>query len=177
MILKELIRNNSWLSVKLRLLDLYPEEIENISEYESVYNQLGIMNIKESDMILVLESVFNDGIDNEPYVDVYGKKGKTQDENRESEIIDSYALEITSWDEWLGMEIDQKTIEKFTKLEIISHCLYEMTFIDFEQDEIQQEFERIKRTTDKIKNMTEEERKEKLIPWDKLKNELNSEDE
>ncbi len=36
----ELIRQNSWLSVELTLLDIYHEEKKNISGYEEIFRQL-----------------------------------------------------------------------------------------------------------------------------------------
>ena len=36
----ELIRQNSWLSVELTLLDIYCEEKKNISGYEEIFRQL-----------------------------------------------------------------------------------------------------------------------------------------
>lgn len=60
------------------------------------------------------------------------------------------------------MDIDPNTLKTFSKLEIISHCLYEMTFIGFEEEEIQAEMDRINDTVEEIKNMTDEEKKEKL---------------
>jgi len=40
-----------------------------------------------------------------------------------------YAIEFTEWKQWLGMDIASVTLKRFLELEIITHCLYEMTFI------------------------------------------------
>ncbi|MDP3643097.1 MAG: hypothetical protein Q8S54_07895 [Bacteroidota bacterium] len=68
-------------------------------------------------------------------------------------------------------------IKDFTELELISHCLYEMTFFGFDQEKIQKEMDEIEKEVDEIKNMTEEEKKTKLKSWDDLKKELNMDDE
>jgi len=43
-----------------------------------------------------------------------------------------------------------------------------MTFFSFEQKEIEKEFARINDLVDEIDNMSMEERKEKLIPFDEM---------
>ena len=71
------------------------------------------------------------------------------------------------------MDIDKNTLQDFTELEIIAHCLYEMTFIDFEEEEIQAEMDKLKDIADEYKNMTEEEKKENTISLDDLLKDLD----
>jgi len=47
----ELIRQNSWLSVELTLLDIYPEAKKNISGYEEIFRQLVSMPVIETEML------------------------------------------------------------------------------------------------------------------------------
>jgi hypothetical protein len=45
----------------------------------------------------------------------------------------------------VGIETQPKTLSDFNELEIIAHCLYEMTFGGYEEKEIQAELDRINR--------------------------------
>ncbi|MCL0060381.1 hypothetical protein M1N88_00625 [Dehalococcoidia bacterium] len=55
----------------------------------------------------------------------------------------SYGIDFTDWAEWLGMEIDQESFSKYSELDIIGHCLWEVTFYGFIQDDIRKTIDRI----------------------------------
>jgi hypothetical protein len=169
----EIIKSNNWLSVEMVLLKLYPDEKENISGYEEVFNKLRVLRPKESD-ISILVSWEKDDFDQTDYVNVSGYYNNP-DKNTD-ELTNSLAIEFTPWSDWLGMDVDPNTLKTFNELEIISHCLYEMTFVGFEEEEIQAEMDRINDIVEEIKNMTEEEKKEKLTSWDDLKKEWEQEE-
>lgn len=48
------------------------------------------------------------------------------------------------------MEIDPETLKTLSPLDIICHCLWEMTFIGYEQDEIQTQWQEILQAKDEI---------------------------
>ena len=170
--LHDLIKSNNWLSTRMTLLDLYPDQKEITDEYRSVFENLQLVEPVNDEMLIVLIEYESDTYGtNEPkftYVDVAGKKLK-QDPNSFS---NSYAIEFAKWENWLGMEIAPETLENFNELEIISHCLYEMTFCGYEQDEIQAQFNSINNTIDEYKNLTAEEKNEQTISLDDLKKKL-----
>ena len=169
----EIIKTNSWLSVELVLLQLYPGEKYRISSYEKVFDDLKFLESTDTEISIVISWV-KDDFDNLEYVDVSGcERIDTQLPNEQNH---SLALEFTSWDKWLGMDVDEKTLQDFTEFEIISHCLYEMTFISFDQKIIQEEIDKLEKLADELRNMSEEEKKVKLKSWDELKNELNWDD-
>ena len=127
--------------------------------------------MKDSDTTIVLTTVTDETLYDCPYVDVSGRvadKGKGNG-NWASE---SYAIEFKPWDEWLGMTIAEQTLKEFSEPQILAHCLYEMTFVGFNQEEIQKRFEEIFILTEEIKAITNEEREGKLIPWERIKKEL-----
>ncbi|MCS6796219.1 MAG: hypothetical protein NZ516_09690 [Raineya sp.] len=62
----------------------------------------------------------------ETYIDVSGRVKNAQS-------IENYGLEFTKWDKWLGMDLASETIENFSDLEIIAYCLYEMTFLGYDE--------------------------------------------
>lgn len=162
---KDLIRKNSWSSIEIRLIDFYPEEKSRISAYEEVFYKLLIMPEKESDMLIVFDKEYDSDAPNGYYVGVSGRK---KDNTNDGPTMTSfYAIEFTPWDEWLSMEIDSNTINEFTEHDIIAHCLYEMTFIGFDEMKIQGKLNQLTKTAEAVEDMTEEE-KAKLITIDKL---------
>ena len=67
-----------------------------------------------------------------------------------SEPSQYLALEWTSWSKWLEFEIHKDAIEEWTELEIICHCLLEMTLDGLNQNEIGNTSNQIKMSVDKI---------------------------
>ena len=167
----ELIESNSWLSIEIILLKLYPDEKKNISEYEDVFHKLNLMSPINEDKSIIISNE-KDDFDDEEYVDVSGKYNNPQNEQEDF----SQALEYSPWNEWLGMDIEKQSLLNFSELEIIAHCLYEMTFISFEEGEIEQEMSNMNKEVEQIKNMTKEERKNNLISLEDLFKDLDDEE-
>lgn len=181
--LNDLIKSHHWLSVELILLKLYPDQLDMIDDYKAIFEKLQILAPEEDDMLIVLreyDSYTTDGGELETYVDVSGRK-KQKELNS---MTDSYALEFVEWSKWLGMDLATETTSDFTELEIVAHCLYEMTFIDFDEDGIKGELDSLNDTIDEYKSMTDEERKLNTTTLDELlkgleedKNDQSSEDD
>ena len=181
MTFNDIIKKNSWSSVRHQFLKDYPQEEKNIEGYELVYKKLCLLSPKKSRMRIIVEVVPQDEFNDEPYVVVSGKNGtlnkelddfKYLKEKEDSEYANSevsYAMDFSPWAEWLGMEIDPETANKFSELEIITHCLYEMTFVGFDEETIQKESDKIKKSAEEVKNMTEEEREKNLISFEDFK--------
>ncbi len=171
---KQLIQTNSWLSVATIFLELYPQEEKNISGYKDVFEKLLLLNTDPSDISIVVAN-HKDDFDGEEYVDVSGKYENPK--NQEEEY--SQAIDFTAWSEWLGMEISPESLLNFTELEIIVHCLFEMTFVSFDEKEILREMKKMEASMEEYKNMTSDEKKansktlEELI--EKYGEDLNSE--
>ncbi len=161
----DLLKNNTWLSIEIVLLQLYPDEKKNISTYEQIFNDLKFREPVFGDISIILRNE-QDDFDESEYVDVSGRENNPK-ENTDA-LTDALAIEFTPWNEWLGMDIDKNTLQDFTELEIIAHCLYEMTFMGFEEEEIQAEMDKLKGIADEYKNMSEEEKKENTISLDDL---------
>lgn len=159
--LKDLIQNTGWMNVSSVLTALYPDEEKNLEGYEDVFNQLKIMEPEDIEMVLILETVI-DG--DEEYVDVSGKHKYLKSEDEKY----SQAIEFLPWRQWLGLEIDSKSLQQFSEVEILAHSLYEMTFIAFEEEEIQKRLENIKKRIAAREAMTEEERRENTISMEEF---------
>lgn len=158
---QNLIKSHNWLSVELTLINLYPEQKELIDDYKKVFENLQTLDAEIDEMLIVLKEYHYENEDDiyfKTYVDVSGRK--LGEKNYDS-MTDSYAIEFIKWEKWLGMSLAPETIENFSELEIIAHCLFEMTFCGYEQEEIQEEFESINKTIDDYKNLTNQEKKRK----------------
>ena len=73
------------------------------------------------------------------------------------------------------MTIDRDTLKEFNQLEIISHCLYEMTFMGYDEETIQQYLADMEKSVEDFKNMTEEEKRANTKSLDDLLKELEEE--
>ena len=166
--LYDLIKSNNWLSVELTLIKLYPDQDKMLDEYRNVYEKLKIIEPVDYDELEIILTEYdcdpNFESDKETYVDVSGQK-RILDPNA---ITNGYAIEFLEWDKWLGMDLARETIINFSELEIIAHCLYEMTFIDYEEDEIQEQFNSINDRIEEFKKLTDEEKEQKTVSLDEL---------
>ncbi len=163
----EIIKSNTWLTVELTLLRLYPEQKDSIEHYRLVYEALKFLEPIEMDIDITLYQYHND--DGQPsVVDVSGINLQPSPED----ITNGLAIEFTSWDKWLGMGITPLTLREFSEPEIISHCLNEMTYAGFDQEEIQTEFAKLKSIVDEYKAMSAEEKERHTVSHDELRKRL-----
>lgn len=103
----ELIKSNEWLSIELTLSKLYPDQQESIENYRLVYEALKFLQPVYSDIKIVLYQYYDD--DGQPsVVDVSGLNPNPKPED----ITNGLALEFTSWDRWLGMDINSLTLKE-----------------------------------------------------------------
>jgi len=147
---KDLVLDSDWKKIEKILLTL-DKNNDNLKGYKKVYEELLNLKPKKSDYILKIKHVKND---EEDYEDVFGTlKNDTQ----------NYALEFTSWQEWLGMEIDPKTQKKYSNPSIIANCIYEMTFFGFNQKKIKKKInELLKLRADRSKRISFEDLQKEL---------------
>lgn len=141
------------------------------SGYKKVFEELLFMHPEDSEISIVVAHQ-KDDYDGEEYVNVSGKYANPKSEEEEF----SQAIEFTPWNKWLGMEISQESLQHFSELEIISHCLYEMTFVGFEEEEIQKELNSLEKSIEEYKNMTDEEKKANTISLEELLKDLENDE-
>ncbi len=164
----ELIKSNEWLSIELTLSKLYPDQQGSIENYRLVYEALKFLHPVYSDIKIILYQYYDeDG--NPSVVDVSGLNPNPKPED----ITDGLALEFTSWDKWLGMNIAPLTLKEFTEQEIICYCLNEMTYAGFDEQEIQAGFSKLKSIVDEYKAMTPEEKAKRTISHEELKKRIS----
>jgi len=169
--LAEIIRTNNWLSVELTLLNLYPDQQENIEAYKEVYKKLVTSEIEESEIQIEIEKAYDEVTSEENIPHIYGTKSR----KNENQITENLAIEFVPWKEWLGMNLSRKALADFNELEIISHCLYEMTFMGYIEDEIQGQLTDLEKTVNEYKNMSAEEKKNNTRSIDDLFMEIENE--
>lgn len=156
---KELICKHNWNQVHSTLMQLYPDQEKNIEEYRQVFKELDNIKPVETKMRIVIEDVY-DEYDKNYYTHVSGKDGSLNKESDPEHFKDdeignqevSYAIEFTDWAEWLSMDIDHESLSKYSELEIIGHCLWEMTFYGFTQEDIKKAIDTIDKRAQEAKN-------------------------
>jgi len=152
---KDIVRSCFFKVVKDALLELYPNQKQNIKGYKYVFQTLRLMRpgYNKEGMVIVIERV---GRGKNAYFSVSGvctQKGVKQ----------SYGIEYTPWSKWLGCEVNKQVLKKMKKEEITAHCLWEMTFAGFTQERIRRKINRLKKQVKDI-----EEGRVKTIPYEEV---------
>ncbi len=154
--------------MEAELLRLYPDQSDQVEAFQRVFEQLKSLSPQPSGIVIRLTEIVDDE-DEYVEVDGYYADGRVD----EHTLNDALALDFTPWNQWLGMLMDDQAFGEFTELEIIAHCLYEMTFISFDQEEIQAELDDLKRTVEELEKMSPEERKSNTKSLEDFLGELN----
>jgi hypothetical protein len=161
MTLYELFHSVPWSAVETALSGHYKSGESFTEKHQKVFERVLVMEPVTTPMVLFLNTYTEDG---EDYVDLTGQDGTKNrdmddfkymgipDNDPRADTLVSYALEFRPWQEWLGMAVSPETMEKFPPEEIIAHCLWEMTFIGFEEPEIQKQIEELEKTVEDIKS-------------------------
>lgn len=186
MILKEILNDTSWNDIKDSLVKIYEVTEDNLEGYFNVYCKLISIDPVETGMRIFVDWIEPDGnLNEEGYWVVHGKNGtliKDTDDaklfpNSSEEYFNSevnWALDFSPWNEWLGMKIDESTFNNINlmKSDIVAHCLWEMTFLSYNEEKIQERADDLKRMVDQINNMTEEELKKNTISLEEMEDHI-----
>ena len=127
MTLKELHNNTNWPSVREKLFSLYPDQKKNESGYQMVYERMPLIEPQKSTSEILLSFIEEKEPEYYAYIHISGIE--TNSDSKES-----YSLMLTSWEEWIGMSINETTLKDFTPSEILAHCLLEMTLTGFDPE-------------------------------------------
>ena len=178
--LSQLISTTEWTEVERSLLQQYPDARESLEGYRDTFFQLRRLTPVTTSMRLRIRNTFRPGLDDQPFPEVVGKNGTLNRDQEDFKHLgkaeDStyalaeteFALELEPWDEWLGMEIDADTLDKYLPSEIVAHCLQEMTLFGFNEADIGAQRAELQRRVDELDAMSEQEKKEKLIPVEQV---------
>ena len=162
---KEIIKNNTWLNISEVFLSLYPDQVNNREVYKSIFIHLQEMDMEVCSIRILLEHSLDENSNFTSFIEVFGV-------DSESTFV---ALEFVPWRKWLGMSIEVKTLAHFKALEIIAHCLFEMTFVGFDENKIQEKFLKIKTMKDSLDKLTDKEKLRHTKSLDDLMQELSDE--
>ena len=134
MIFKELINSVQYDDVWAVLVKKYKLKDGACEVYKSVFEELKILKLKpcKPPITLVVAKV-KDCLEPCKFIfDVFGViKG---DKNH-------YALEVTSWNEWLNFSVLDKSIEFYGAADVLAHTLYEMTFFGYSSKDVNEKVE------------------------------------
>jgi len=156
MTFNDLIRKHEWEEIEPVLIKLY-EDVP-IEGYKVVFSELKRLEPLPNDenlSILIKKEI--DHFDGSEFIHVNG----IQPDNKTT-----YGLSFSMWQNWLGYDIHRRSLN-YSEVEIIAHCLWEMTWSGFTQEQIQlQNDELSKRLEDALSGKT------KMIPWSEAKKSL-----
>ena len=111
--------------------------------YLSVYFRLLELPVEETTYKIYLVNQKGYSDENDDYIDVLGY---------DTEDGVSYSLSFTSWSCWLGSEVVEKSLNSFGAVVFVANCLYDMTFMGFSEENIQNELDILK---DRVKEVEE----------------------
>lgn len=147
------------------MLDLYPDQEHNIDGYHNVFAQLHLIKpVRNEDNLVINITLAKDDFFDDGEVEDYYHVGAYVKHDPEQ----TYAIELTPWAEWLGYEVDEEALQLHGEFGFIAHCLWEMTFCGFTEQEIGLQRQELKQIVEDIDSG-----KAKTISWDELKKELD----
>lgn len=154
-----------------RLLELYPNETENLDGYKWTYTvELAKEPIfKKPTLFISIAYIDNVPEEENTYYDVNGIS--EEDSKKEDAWIQGYAIEYCLFNEWLGFGISEKLLTTYSEINIICHCLWEMTFVGFTTEEKQEAIDKLEKACKEVDEAIKNE------DWDKFKEFNCNEDE
>lgn len=124
--LKNLVDHVSWEEVAKVLKTEYKEDWnKSFFGFENVFNRLKEMEPEEIEGEIVV-GYAKDFIDGGEFIAV-------------SHLINGefFVPSFTPWNEWLGMQVSEDSLKRFSPAEIVGHSLWEMTFHGFSERKVE----------------------------------------
>lgn len=154
---KDILAKSSWQNVEKEIINNYPDYKNNILGFKKVYFELfNLVPIENKDQLYINIEENYEG--SKIYYEVFGKQ-----ENDKTK----YALEFTRWEKWLDFYVPEKVFEKFTEDEIIVHCLWEITWLGFDQAIIQEQINDLMKRAEEVEKGNVE-----LKKWEDVKKDI-----
>jgi hypothetical protein len=127
----ELISEHTWQEVESLYLQHYPKEKRYRKKAKAAFEYIKSLNPVTYDMQICIK--YREDFDGN-YHDVLARDGTIRPDGRE----ESFDISLVDWDKWLGMEIDSNTLEKYSGLDILCHCFWEMTWHGYSMEMVKQ---------------------------------------
>ena len=145
MIFKELFDKVEKLKILKTMLDVYPDQENNLVAYDKMFDKLVKMEAEEDPDIVL--TVF-------PQEDYFCGQMVDTVSGFSIENQMTYAIDFTEWKNWLGMTVCEKSLKHYGVEVFMVHCLYEMSFVSFDEEEIQNEISILKEREKEIEEGT-----------------------
>ena len=147
---------------------MYTDTDRNLEGYRIVLDKLKEITPEENSFEIVLQTIEEEGEESYVHVNATDLSLKPTDE-----FSGSRSLMGTPWCKWLSMPISKESKENFKEIEIIAHCLWEMTFCGFDDESIQEFNDKLDDEMDEFESLNSEERMEKYTSFDEIKGKYN----
>lgn len=157
--LRELLARNVWVNIKNKIIEIYPDQVENIELYKRVYFSLLNMEQGENEdgIVIILRKTFEKDFDEETfeeletgleYIDVFGM---------EPDDTQTYALDFSEWEDWIAFYCNHNDLEERGEPEFIAHVLWEMTFTGYTKNQVEESRNELVRRVEESKKLFDKE--------------------
>ena len=142
--LGQLLAQVEWLEIKAALCNLMGVEPAAMPSHQKVYEHILGLPACPSGFTFVIARG-EDGGNNSP-VEVSARWTRPVSEapaEIRQALLDEgpdtcFGFELEPWENWLGLLVDQDTRQVFSPAEIVAACLWEMSYVAFDEETISQ---------------------------------------
>lgn len=156
--LKQLINKEKFEEYFKIIVSHYPEQEKNKKGYELAFNEILSITKDTEHNLQIFIRFEKDDFEDLNYIKVSGIDGTyftknapflsedkipLKDTGNDLSNLVTFAIEYIDWDTWLNCNIFEYKNTKFSDEEIVAHCLYEMTFCGYSNDDIKKQKEKL----------------------------------
>lgn len=139
---RDILKSVSFNDIMTEMIKYWPDQESSRNGYLKVYTRLLTIKGVKTNLIIDIKEVINNGY---KYLDVAAHR--YDDKNRRGYL----AIEFTPWNEWVTMQISAESLNNLSYAQIAAACLWELTFVGFNETIIQTEHSRLIKAFDSIK--------------------------
>ena len=129
-----------------RLCKWFNDQEQNEEGYRKAFAYLLTLKPQKhnlDDLFIHIELVVEDG---RQYADVCGVNPLRANYDK------SYAIEFLRWKDWVSMYITQRTLDILPEEDIVACCLYEMTYMGYDEETVIKAKENLHKTFEDLKS-------------------------
>jgi len=142
--LAQLLAQTKWPEVKAALCSLMGVEEADVPRHQDVYEHILSLPACPSGFALVIARQEDGGNDGSIEVSARWTRpvSEAPTEIRQALLDEGpdtcFGFELEPWQNWLGLLVDQDTRQVFSPAEIVAACLWEMSYVAFDEETISQ---------------------------------------
>lgn len=131
---EEILKKVDFEDVWIKLTSYYPDMSQTKEKYKTVFESLLSKTLEKNieEMVIHIDDVDYENDKSDDGSTEYRVHGK----NNSLEWTGYWDISSSNWAEWLGFYMNNNVFEKFSKEQIVAHCLYEMTWFGFSEEKI-----------------------------------------